>query len=826
MKKIKLLGLILAASTLGLSCVSFAGGSKSQEVKAAVDINDYSACETAYNNNNASGLLTALRNITAPGKAGSYAQLWTTYTSCYVRSDGKIFDYYSSITNYTPGGSAQGANYDSEGDSYNREHSIPKSWWGGAETNQGADPYIVVPTDGYVNNGRSNYTFGYVASASKTYSNSKLGSGKSDYGYTGTVFEPDDSVKGDFARIYFYAIAKYSNSYNWRSGDGSRNFSGNTNTNFGLTDYAVKLFTKWHNIDPVSDWEIGLNDRVSAIQGNRNPFIDHPEYTNVLWGTHKDATHYDHGSTTGLSISKTNVSLALNGTTTISATSSNSANISWSSSNTNVVTVSQAQAASGASITLTAKAAGTATITVTATINNQQVSKTCSVTVSSSQKTLSSIAVSGQKTQFKVDNPFTFGGTVTATFSDSSQEDVTANATFSGYDMDIAGNYTVTVSCTYAGLIKTTTYQISVTNSGPSGSGTYEGTYPYEDFGSTWTMTNYSNQNGYLRCPESGTTSVILIQDIFENLTIKSSVTVTITSGTYGNGTSPTSSSYSIYTSGALNTQVPATQSGTLPTSKTYTNAIYTVTQSNAALFGDDLAIKISRPSESYQQIRIKSIAVVFDYDSSIPAEPTSISASVSKTFYVGDTISSSDISVVTDTDLDVNDFFFDNEGYMFTYEDAQSGGALTNKIFADSISYESFSCSLVVQVQRKNHVSGPESPENVANYIMYEDTNNQCVTKLDIAMGYLNILSSSQRQEFATSDDYVISTARERLEAWAANRGKTINYNSATLVNASNSYGSADNAGNTTIIIIAAVAFSMVSISVCLINKKKRLTE
>lgn len=253
----------------------------------------YAECQKQHANKNASKLYDAIYDTIKKGKAGSYNQLWTTYCTAYVRADGKIFDYYSSITNYTPGGSAQGASYKKEGDSYNREHSIPKSWWGGATTNQGADPYIVVPTDGYVNNGRSNYTFGMVASASKTYSNSKLGSGKSEFGYTGTVFEPDDSVKGDFARIYFYAIAKYS-AYGWTSGDGSRNFSGSQSKNLGLTDYAVKLYTYWNELDPVSEWEISVNNKVAPIQGNRNPFIDHPEYVNTLWGSHADATKYTH----------------------------------------------------------------------------------------------------------------------------------------------------------------------------------------------------------------------------------------------------------------------------------------------------------------------------------------------------------------------------------------------------------------------------------------------------------------------------------------------------------------------------------------------------
>lgn len=221
MKKSKFLLLTVLISALGIGSFVLANRN-TKEVSAATNINDYSACESAHNSGNASNLLTALRNITAPGSAGSYNDLWNTYKTAYLRSDGKIFDYYSGISNFRPG-TDQAGSYNVEGDVYNREHSIPKSWWGGSESNQGADPFIVIPTDGYVNNRRSNYPLGMVGSATYTSSGgfSKLGSSASGWGYSGTVFEPNDSVKGDLARITFYAIAKYSASYGWTSGDGS-----------------------------------------------------------------------------------------------------------------------------------------------------------------------------------------------------------------------------------------------------------------------------------------------------------------------------------------------------------------------------------------------------------------------------------------------------------------------------------------------------------------------------------------------------------------------------------------------------------------------------
>lgn len=254
---------------------------------------DYSECQKAYASGVADNLYNALKDVVKDGSSGKYGDLYNTYKAAYKRDDGYLFDYYSIITNYDIDKDKSSSGH--EGGGYNREHSIPKSWWGGttSEGTQGADPFIVVPSDTYVNGARSNYSFGYVASATKTFSNSKVGSADTSYGYSGTVFEIADNLKGDFARIYFYAIAKYK-AYSWNKDKGSSCFSGSENVNFGFTDYAVKLFSKWSNLDPVSEWEVHVNDNVEPIQNNRNPFIDHPEYANLLWGSNSNYTPYNH----------------------------------------------------------------------------------------------------------------------------------------------------------------------------------------------------------------------------------------------------------------------------------------------------------------------------------------------------------------------------------------------------------------------------------------------------------------------------------------------------------------------------------------------------
>lgn len=71
--------------------------------------------------------------------------------------------------------------------------------------------------------------------------------------------------------------------------------------------------------------------------------------------------------------------------------------------------------------------------------------------------------MSGQTTSLSRGATFSFGGVVTATYSDSSTADVTSSTTFSGYDMSTAGTYTVTANYTENGVTKTATYQLTVT---------------------------------------------------------------------------------------------------------------------------------------------------------------------------------------------------------------------------------------------------------------------------------------------------------------------------------------------------------------------------
>ena len=269
---------------------------------------------SSVNGKSGADLFNAVHSVAKTGYTSglSYDGLWTVYCSIDLNSSGKVWDMYSNATSYTCGGSAEGANYSKEGDSYNREHSIPKSWFGGSKSanTPGTDLFHVVPTDGYVNNMRSAYAFGEVSSASYTsqsgckkgtpksisISNSILNkSGSSSQSCSAsTVFEPMDEFKGDFARGYFGTMIKWANGdyQTFTTAEGAQIFNTAYDAAhyYGLTGYGVALLLKWHREDPVSQKEIDRNNGIQTNQGNRNPFIDYPELVEYIWGEHSGET--------------------------------------------------------------------------------------------------------------------------------------------------------------------------------------------------------------------------------------------------------------------------------------------------------------------------------------------------------------------------------------------------------------------------------------------------------------------------------------------------------------------------------------------------------
>lgn len=244
--------------------------------------------------NNADGktgaaLKTALFNIIKTHTSVSYDGLYSVYPTSDNLPGNKVWDMYSIKADgtadyfYTQGQQKCG-NYQKEGDCYNREHSMPQSWFNSASP-MVSDAFHVYPTDGKVNGMRSNYPFGEVITASYTSSNgSKLGNSDPATGYTGTVFEPIDEFKGDFARTYFYMATCYEDKIASWVGNGTAGTILDGTAYPAFKTWYVQLLLKWSRQDPVSQKEIDRNNAVYAVQHNRNPYIDHPEYAEYVWG--------------------------------------------------------------------------------------------------------------------------------------------------------------------------------------------------------------------------------------------------------------------------------------------------------------------------------------------------------------------------------------------------------------------------------------------------------------------------------------------------------------------------------------------------------------
>ena len=241
------------------------------------------------------------KNFKSIGYNGLYSAYLKTdvYPADSVGKAGKIWDMYGECVFASTNTCG---NYSGVCDCYNREHSIPQSWWGGGTSGIGNDIFHVLPTDGKINGVRSNYEYGEVNGGTNWRGNKYGSAGSwstdkktiaSSAGETvngsGNVFEPKPQYKGDWARGIMGTIVKWQQS---NLTTGNNFFSGTYTASgyYGLTKKAVVLLMKWHREDPVSQKEIDRNNGIQETQGNRNPFIDYPYLAEYIWGEHAGET--------------------------------------------------------------------------------------------------------------------------------------------------------------------------------------------------------------------------------------------------------------------------------------------------------------------------------------------------------------------------------------------------------------------------------------------------------------------------------------------------------------------------------------------------------
>ena len=233
-------------------------------------------------------LRQALHEIIDGHTSISYSALGDYYALTDCDATGHIIDMYSTCS-FTIDDARSSQTAVCQG--WNKEHSVPSSWFKKG-TPMYSDLFHVIPTDARVNNFRGNMPYGETSStayiANDSHSLGHIGS-SSFSGYSGTVFEPDDEYKGDFARNYLYMVTRYTTT-NFTQSTGAEAVFTYSGGQSGLTTYAINLFMKWHRQDPVSQKEIDRNNAVYGIQHNRNPFIDYPYLAEYIWGTKQNAS--------------------------------------------------------------------------------------------------------------------------------------------------------------------------------------------------------------------------------------------------------------------------------------------------------------------------------------------------------------------------------------------------------------------------------------------------------------------------------------------------------------------------------------------------------
>ena len=224
-------------------------------------------------------LKNAIHDLAVQRTVHSYGSLWTYFPQTDHMPDDptQVWDMYSDYTYYFSthlGNSTSGMN---------KEHSVPKSWWGGYTESQGYIAYTdlnhLYPSDAEANGAKLHYPLGEVSRVDFDNGCTRTGSPKAGQGGgSSMVFEPDDRYKGDFARTYMYMASAYQDyqwKYTWMMGNGSW---------LTLNQWSIDLLLRWAREDPVSDKEKDRNDAVYRCQNNRNPFIDFPDLMEYIWG--------------------------------------------------------------------------------------------------------------------------------------------------------------------------------------------------------------------------------------------------------------------------------------------------------------------------------------------------------------------------------------------------------------------------------------------------------------------------------------------------------------------------------------------------------------
>ena len=337
--------------------------------------------------------------VSANTKVITYDNLFERAYPYTDAENGYLIDMYSNVQ-YKVNDSRINKSYSSVGQSVNREHSFPQSWFKEASPMK-SDLFHVYPTDGYVNNQRSSYPYGECEGGTRLTNGSYYGKGRlgncTAPGYSGKVWEPDDEYKGDFARTYFYMATRYNTKIASWKGNGTAGAILDGTSYPVYQSWYLNLMLKWHRQDPVSEKELKRNNAAYDLQNNRNPYIDHPELVEYVWGTMQDMPWYEGGSVSPVITAPTDGSTIHIGNAYVGSKVSQSVEVkavnitadlrvtvSGEGFSANATTISAADALAGTSITITYTSDQHANATGSLTIGNAEVSTTVTLTATAS----------------------------------------------------------------------------------------------------------------------------------------------------------------------------------------------------------------------------------------------------------------------------------------------------------------------------------------------------------------------------------------------------------------------------------------------------------
>ena len=221
-----------------------------------------------------SALKTALHNIIKGHTRYPYSSSGTDVWDILMDTDEDTANSNNVILLYTGRSQAKNLNASNgnDPDYWNREHVWAKSHgFPNSSDTAYTDVHHLRPADASVNSSRSN----------KDFDNGGSPQGEAPDTYTDSdSWEPRDAVKGDVARMMFYMATRYEN-------DGDYDLQLQEPIPSSGPHFAkLSVLLQWNKLDPVDHWEQIRNDKIyNNWQHNRNPFIDHPEYADQIWGT-------------------------------------------------------------------------------------------------------------------------------------------------------------------------------------------------------------------------------------------------------------------------------------------------------------------------------------------------------------------------------------------------------------------------------------------------------------------------------------------------------------------------------------------------------------